>query len=116
MVDIELGGSTVPAGSVLLISPWALQRDSRWFDEPLRFRPERWTAGAPRGHPFTYIPFGGGTRACIGQSMARISASFLLAVVARRWRLEPLDDAEVEVTSPLVRPSKGLRMRARARS
>ena len=69
--DYPIDGYVVPARSVVVISPYLIHRDARFFPEPDRFVPERWTpefkASLP---PFAYFPFGGGARRCIGESFA----------------------------------------------
>jgi cytochrome P450 len=69
-------------------------RDARFFGDPLRFDPERWTRQAESARPrFSYFPFGGGIRRCIGESFALMEAKLLLASIALRWRLR-LDPAQ----------------------
>ena len=115
----EIGGQRVPAGSVLLLSPWAVQRHPSLFADPDAFQPERWTdpaavAARPR---FAFFPFGGGPRVCIGQGFAQMETALLLAAVARRFRLELLPDSPSlrPWATMTLRPPAGLRMRLRAR-
>jgi len=117
LVDVELGGYLVPAGSVVILSPWVTHRDARFFREPLRFDPERWSGkaeGARQG--FSYFPFGGGIRRCIGESFALMEAKLLLASIAQRWRLR-LDPAQRIDVLPRItlRPRYGMQMRLDAR-
>src|SRR5215467_3863056 len=57
----EVTGRRVPARGIVIIPTWVIHRDSRWFDEPDAFRPERWAAESARRLPrFAYLPFGGG--------------------------------------------------------
>jgi cytochrome P450 len=89
LADLELGGRTVPSGSLILAPQWLLHRDARWFAEPTTFRPERWTpefrAALPR---FAYFPFGGGPRSCIGEGLAWTEIILVVATLAQRWRFE----------------------------
>ena len=84
-----IGGVRLPKRHIVLISMQATHRDPRFFQEPDAFRPERWLEGLekrlPRG---AYIPFGMGSRKCIGASFAMMEATLLLATIARRWRFE----------------------------
>ena len=68
---------------------YTTHRDPRFFIEPDAFRPERWLDGLekllPRG---AFIPFGMGSRKCVGASFAIMEATLLLATIARRWRFE----------------------------
>ena len=59
----DLGGYRLPAGATLLMSPWVMHRDPRWFADPDRFHPDRWADGLAKRLPhFAYFPFGGGPR------------------------------------------------------
>ncbi|HEX2205647.1 MAG TPA: cytochrome P450 [Longimicrobium sp.] len=115
---LELGGYRVRGGRgvVVLLSPWVTHRDPRWFPEPERFDPGRWTPEAEAALPrYAYFPFGGGPRKCIGEGFAWMEGVLVLAAIARRWRLRHVPGATVG-TEPLItlRPT-GLRMRAEAR-
>jgi cytochrome P450 len=117
LIDVELGGYLIPAGSIVILSPWVTHRDARFFDDPLRFDPERWTPQAEAQRPrFSYFPFGGGIRRCIGESFALMEATLLLASIAQRWRLG-LDPAQRIDVLPRItlRPRFGMRMRLEAR-
>ena len=87
--DTTIGGEPIPKRHILLISMYATHRDPRFFPAPDDFRPERWLDGLekrlPRG---AFIPFGLGSRKCIGASFAMMEATLLLATIARRWRFE----------------------------
>jgi cytochrome P450 len=87
--DTTIGGLSIPRRHIVLISMYTTHRDGRFFPEPDAFRPERWLDGLekrlPRG---AFIPFGLGSRKCIGASFAMMEATLLLATIARRWRFE----------------------------
>ena len=85
----------------VFLSPLVTQRDSRWFEEPERFRPERWAGPDPQRPKFAWFPFGAGPRSCIGEHFARTVIPLALATVARRWRLRPCR-ATLPVTRPLL--------------
>ncbi|HEY6390672.1 MAG TPA: cytochrome P450 [Bryobacteraceae bacterium] len=113
----ELGGIEIGAKSICILSPYVLQRDARWFPDPERFDPERWTAEARESRPkFSYFPFGGGARVCIGERFAWMEGVLVLAAVAQRWKLR-LDPAQRVETLPLItlRTKYGMRMTAVAR-
>jgi cytochrome P450 len=117
LVDVELGGYVVPAGSIVILSPWVTHRDARFFGDPMRFDPDRWTPQAEAARArFSYFPFGGGIRRCIGESFALMEAKLLLASIAQRWRLR-LDPAQRIDVLPRItlRPRYGMRMRLEAR-
>jgi cytochrome P450 len=113
-----LGGYDIPRGSLVVVSPFITQRDARFFPEPELFRPERWldehAAERPR---FSYFPFGGGARQCIGEQFAWMEGVLLLATLGQRWRLRLVPGHRVEF-NPLVtlRPKHGMRMTLHSRT
>lgn len=115
--DCQLGGYDVPAGTTVFMSPWLMHHDPRWFDEPYRFDPDRWSDGlADRLPRHAYIPFGGGPRVCIGNTFAMMEAVLLLATIAQRFRLERVSDAPVKPhTTITLRPQGGVPLRVTAR-
>jgi cytochrome P450 len=88
IADDKLGEYDIPAGANVILCPLRTHNDSRWFPEPNRFNPRRWTpefkAGLPR---FAYYPFGGGRRICIGMHLAMMEATLILAELVRRYRI-----------------------------
>ncbi len=114
LADHEAGGYTIPSGSVLIVSPWLLHHDRRWFPHPERFDPDRWTPDELAGRPrHSFIPFGGGPRMCIGEGFVRMEARLLIATIAQRWRFEHVPDHRVELQPVItLRPRYGMRMRA----
>ncbi|MDB5357168.1 MAG: Cytochrome [Phycisphaerales bacterium] len=113
--DVEIGGWMVPAGSVILVSQWVTHRDPRWYPEPEKFDPLRWTPEERAKRPrWSYYPFGGGSRQCIGESFAWIEAILVLATIAQQWRFELLDPAPLAVFPTItLRPKNGLPVVAR---
>jgi cytochrome P450 len=89
LVDVDLDGRRVAAGSYLLLSPLLTHRDPRFFAEPQAFRPERWENGHRPGR--AYFPFGAGPHACIGMALARTEIVLVVATLAARWRLRPAE-------------------------
>jgi cytochrome P450 len=109
---------TVPARSVIVMSPYVLQRDARFFADPERFRPERWTAEFKASlPPFAYFPFGGGARRCIGESFAWMELVLVMSTLAQRWRMRLVPGHPV-VPQPVVtlRIKNGLKMTLEART
>ncbi|HEX3557777.1 MAG TPA: cytochrome P450 [Pyrinomonadaceae bacterium] len=107
--DHEVGGYLVPRGSLVLVSQYVMHRDPRFFPEPERFRPSRFAPEAKTARPqFSYFPFGGGVRRCIGEGFAWTEAVLLLATLARRWAMRLAPGHTVE-TQPRItlRPGKG---------
>jgi cytochrome P450 len=110
--DHRFGEYTVPGGSFLLMSQYLMHRDPRYYEDPERFAPERWTPELESERPrFSYFPFGGGPRQCIGEQFAWMEGIFLLAVIAQHWRLRIAPGHRVEVNPVFtLRPKGGLPM------
>jgi cytochrome P450 len=110
-VDHQVGGVTIPAGTVVLVSQYLLHRDRRFFPDPLEFRPERWLDGSQAGRPkLAYFPFGAGPRSCIGQGLALVEGPLVLATLAARWRCRPLVPVDADPRATL-RPRGPVPMR-----
>jgi cytochrome P450 len=95
-----------------------MHRDPRYFPDPLRFDPERFSPEAKaRRARFTYFPFGAGARQCIGESFAWMEGILLLATISQKWKLNLVEGQTIE-PEPLItlRPKYGLQMRIEARS
>jgi cytochrome P450 len=115
--DYRIDGYTIPARSILLLSQYVTHHDARFFPDPFRFDPERWTPEARDSRPkFSYFPFGGGPRVCIGESFAWMEGALVLATIAQRFRMRLAPGHPVE-KQPLVtlRPKHGMRMVIEAR-
>ena len=102
-------GERIPRGAHLILSQMVVHHDPRWWPEPKRFDPERFSAEAKASRPkFAYFPFGGGARYCIGEGFAWMEGVLMLATVVQGWRLrlpEPGHE-EVEITPKFtIRPS-----------
>ena len=112
MEPYAVGGFDVPKGSIVAACQWVTHRDPRYFPDPERFDPERWRPEAREARPkFSYFPFGGGPRVCIGEGFAWMEGVLVLAAVARRWRLRLLPGHRiVPAPSITLRPRHGLRM------
>ena len=114
---IQFGEYQIPADTTLLASQWVMHRDARFFDEPGRFRPERWLDGLEnRLPPGAYFPFGDGPRRCIGQGFALLEAALVVAAIAQKFRFRVVPGFPV-VLEPLVtlRPKHGIQMAVNAR-
>jgi cytochrome P450 len=109
----KFGGFTVPKGALVLVSPYVAGRDSRYWQDPGEFIPERWESQSVKeaGQKNIYFPFGGGVRRCIGESFAWTEGILLLATIARRWSLR-LDPGQKIGLQPLItlRPKYGMKM------
>ena len=115
--DFRLGEFFLPAKTTVLISQFIMHRDARFFPDPLRFNPERFTPEAKaRRTKFTYFPFGAGFRQCIGESFAWMEGVLLLATLGQRWKPKLVPGHRVE-PEPLItlRPKYGMKMQVEAR-
>jgi cytochrome P450 len=112
LADDTLAGLRVPKGSAVLISPWVLHRHRRLWRDPGRFDPARFSpAQAAAQARFSYLPFGGGRRICIGAAFAMAEATLLLATIAQRFRLRLLSGHPVEPQGLItLRPRHGMKM------
>ena len=109
LADDEILGWRVAAGTTLFVFPWVLHRDPRFFPEPLRFDPDRWTDDFERSLPrCAYLPFGSGPRMCIGREFARMELALIVAAIAQRYRLEWGAEPPVPTPSITLRPTGGL--------
>jgi cytochrome P450 len=115
--DFELGGYRVRAGSQLFMFQWAMQRDPRYFNEPSRFYPERWTEDFTSGLPkYAYFPFGGGPRVCIGNYFALMEVVLLLATIGQRFRFSLLPEHPVSLMPAMsLRPADGIKVNVQKR-
>ena len=105
LVDVELGGHLLRAGSRIFFSPYALNRDARLHHDPDRFEPDRWATDYSRSDMrATFFPFGQGIRNCIGEGFAWTESTLLLSAIVARWQLRLADGADVHpvVSSTLV--------------
>lgn len=117
LVDDEIGGWTIPRGTIVVMSQWVVQRDPRHYPDPARFHPQRWTPEFRRQLPrMAFFPFGGGARVCIGEAFAMLEARLALAVLLARHRLVPVDDAPLQVYPAVtLRPKHPVRLQVQPR-
>jgi cytochrome P450 len=110
----EARGYTLQPGDIVLMSPYVVHRDPRWWPDPERFDPDRWTPEQRAARPkFAYFPFGGGARVCIGEHFAWMEGVLLLATLAQRWKLRLKPGHRVDYRALLtLRPRYGMQMTA----
>jgi cytochrome P450 family 135 len=112
---LELGGHRLPAGTFLAASIAGVQRSAKIYADPWRFSPERFLDSRPA--PYTLIPFGGGTRRCIGASFAMMEVETVLRTVLQHIELRPasaLAERPSRTRSIAIVPARGARVIATA--
>lgn len=98
----EIGGYRLEPGDQIMMSPYVMQRDPRFFAEPERFMPERWLSPQIESLPrFAYFPFGGGNRVCIGNHFATMEAQLVLGTLMQHVELTVEPSFELEL-DPVV--------------
>jgi cytochrome P450 len=110
--EYRIGEYVAPPRSILVMSPYIMQRDERFYSDPERFDPDRWTPEFRAALPkFAYFPFGGGPRQCIGESFAWMELILLVATISQQCRLRLVPGHPV-VPQPLItlRARHGMRM------
>jgi cytochrome P450 len=112
LAPFRLGEYELPADTNVLISQLILHKDARYFPEPLRFNPDRWSANDSRATSlprFAYFPFGGGPRVCIGAGFAMMEAVLLLATIAQQFRIQIAPGQTVKMQPTVtLRPRNGI--------
>ncbi len=109
---VQIGPWQLPKGAMVRITPWVMHHDPRWFADPQRFDPERFSAaGQAAQERGAYMPFGAGPRVCIGQLFASTEMALVAAMVLQRFTLAPADTAAPQpVLNVTLRPAQGLRL------
>jgi cytochrome P450 len=107
--EFTVEGFTIPANSLVIVSPWLVHRNQKAWEQPLQFLPERFETGTPQ---LGYIPFGAGARLCIGRDMAVLEGSMILAQLTQHWNIEAIHNSQVPVdASVTLRPVGGMPVR-----
>jgi cytochrome P450 len=117
--DAVVGRFRIEKGEQVLVAPWLMHHDARWFPDPSAFHPERWTEAFEDALPrHVYLPFGGGQRTCAGLHFALMEGAVVLATICRAFSVERadrnVDDLELSPAITL-RPRAGVLLRFRRR-
>ena len=110
--EYQIENYVLRPGDIVLMSQAVMHYDTRFWSDPERFDPDRWTPEAEAERPkFAYFPFGGGPRVCIGEQFAWMEEMLLLATLGQQWRMRLAPD-QVIATQPIItlRPKFGMRM------
>jgi cytochrome P450 len=116
--DHEFGGFKIPKKSLVLVSPFVIQHDARFWENAETFQPERWETLSVKeaGNRFIYFPFSKGVRSCIGESFAWMEGVLLLAVLGRKWKLSLMPEQKIGMQAMVtLRPKYGMKMKIEER-
>ncbi len=110
-------GLEIEAGDKIYLCPYTMHHHDRYYPDPDRFDPDRFTDEAERGRPkFAFFPFGGGSKLCIGEPLARLEAMILIGLMAQSFSFEPVPGRAVTPRPAIVlEPLGGLPIRIRRR-
>ena len=103
----KIRGKKIPAGSLMLVVPWLIQRHKKYWKDPDHFIPERFMPGAEKPIKFTYIPFSAGPRVCLGKSFGITESVLAVAIIAQRFRLSLPAEVDVKHECRLTLRPKG---------
>ncbi|MGH3868766.1 MAG: cytochrome P450 [Pseudonocardiaceae bacterium] len=114
--DTELAGQHLPAGTIVVFSPYVVHHRADLYLDPNRYDPDRWrddsTHRLPRG---AFTPSASGARKCIGDVFAVTEATLALASIATRWQLDAIPRARIRPVARFILAPRSLRMRLRQR-
>ncbi len=107
----------LPAGSLVFILPVVTQRDERFFPDPLRFDPDRFSRERRESiDSFAYIPFGAGPHTCLGKTMTLVQLPLLIAGVLQHYRVGLIDSRPISTVARVsLRPKFDIRLELRRR-
>ena len=116
--DLRLGDYFFPKGAILAVSPLAIGRNPSYFDQPLEYRPERWTRELERQLPKgAYVPFAAGPRVCLGKQFAMMEMRIVLGTLLQNIEINVLEGFEPDFVAELsLNPGeRGMPMQVRLR-
>ncbi len=98
-----IGGYEIQPGATVWMHQWVVHRDPLWYDDPLSFRPERWTDDLENDLPrLAYFPFAAGPRRCIGDRFAMLEARLTLATIYQNYHLELVPGTELDLRATIT--------------
>jgi cytochrome P450 len=111
--DYSVGDYTIPTGSSILMSQYVMHHDSRYYENPEQFNPDRWTEEFKTDLPrFSYFPFGGGIRGCIGEPFAWMEGVLIIATIAQKWTMRLVPGQRIKLDPAItLRPKYGMKMK-----
>ena len=111
LVDVEIHGRLIPAGTPVSVFPIQVHRSAEWWTRPEVFDPERFSPerAEHRRHPFAWTPFGGGAHMCLGLHFAEMQVKAILLPLLREWCWTvPLGYEAEYAYAPIARPKDQL--------
>jgi cytochrome P450 len=117
--DMELFGYSIKKGSMMNVSPFVIQRDARFFENPNEFIPSRFSAENEKSiYPHSFFPFGAGPRSCIGKEFALMEMPLVMVVISQQFEFELEPDSKNIGMKPIVslEPDYPIRVRIRSRN
>jgi cytochrome P450 len=115
-IDMEFQGQAIPAGTRLMYSIYLTHHDAKYWPEPETFKPERFTGGELSYPAYSYVPFGGGPRNCIGMAFARLEVNLVLAQLLKKYNFKLLDQKVRPHMGATLEPRPGVYMQVRRRT
>lgn len=104
----EIDGKEIRAGDRVALFAYGTHHSPKYWDEPEEFRPERFMGEAARKRkPYTYLPFGGGKRSCIGGAMSQVENTLALSILLRRFRPEYVGPEPPGINATVTLTPKG---------
>ena len=113
-----IGGHDIEAGDTIVLGTYVVHHNPRYWDHPDRFDPDRFASDRAKGRaPYSYLPFGGGKRACIGSAMSQIEAALALSLFLRDFEFEYAREEPPRISLTVtLSPKQGLPLRVRRRA
>lgn len=111
--DYLIDKYTIPKGSSIIMSQYVMHHDDKYYDQPNEFNPDRWTDEFKRHLPrFSYFPFGGGLRGCIGESFAWQEGILMIASISSHWKLALVPKQNIKMDPGItLNPKNGIKMK-----
>ena len=109
--DIVILGYHVPAGTIYIFNFFSLGMDPRYFEEPAKFNPERWSHDSNETHPFASLPFGFGPRMCYGRRIAELELYILITRILQKFKLSTDQTTLKQSLFTVLQPDEPVRMK-----
>ncbi len=111
LVDVEIHGMAIPAGTQVSVFPIQVHRSPEWWTQPEQFDPDRFSPARAehRRHAFAWVPFGGGAHMCLGLHFAEMQVKAVLLPLLRHWKWSVAQGYAPDYAyAPIAKPRDGL--------